>query len=131
MFSTAMDNSGRKSAFSSFSKGEPPAAIGTMNCCHAPTGRKPRHPWWSGANGCVGSGALLVLLPKCPMCIAAYLALWTGASVAMPVATGLRPVLEILFVVSAVLLLLRCVAIHVNRLRTVCSLKNRERNAME
>jgi hypothetical protein len=131
VFSTAMDNSGRKSAFSSFSKRKPPAAIGTMNCCHAPTARKQRHPWWGRANGCVGSGALLVLLPKCPMCIAAYLALWTGASEAMPVATGLRPMLEILFGISVLLLLVRCVAIHFNRLRNGSSLKNRERNAME
>jgi hypothetical protein len=56
----------------------------------------------------VGSGTLLVLLPKCPMCIAAYLALWTGASVTMPVAMNLRPMLAILFVVSTVLLLVRC-----------------------
>jgi hypothetical protein len=56
----------------------------------------------------VGSGTLLVLLPKCPMCIAAYLTLWTGASVAMPVAMNLRAMMAILFVASAVLLLARC-----------------------
>jgi len=58
----------------------------------------------------VGSGALLILLPKRPKCIAAYLALWTGASVAMPVATHLRPVLEIVLIASAALSLLRYVA---------------------
>jgi hypothetical protein len=57
----------------------------------------------------VSSGALLVLLPKCPMCIAAYVALWTGASVAMPIATRLRPLLEVAFVASAVLLIVRFV----------------------
>jgi high-affinity Fe2+/Pb2+ permease len=38
------------------------------------------------------------------MCIAAYLTLWTGASVAMSVATYLRPMLAILFFASALLL---------------------------
>ena len=60
--------------------------------------------WWQGTSGCVGSGALLVLLPKCPMCLAAYLTLWTGASVAMPVATHLRPMMAILFLASTLLL---------------------------
>jgi hypothetical protein len=38
------------------------------------------------------------------MCIAAYLTLWTGACVAMSVAMHLRPMLEILFIASALLL---------------------------
>jgi hypothetical protein len=58
----------------------------------------------------MGSGALLFLLPKCPMCIAAYLALWTGASVAMPIATHLSLLLEIVLIASLALLLLRYVA---------------------
>ena len=55
----------------------------------------------------MGSGTLLILLPKCPMCIAAYLTLWTGAGVAMSVAMHLRPMLEILFIASALLLVVR------------------------
>ena len=77
---------------------------GMMSGCKVQTGRRPQHGWWQGTSGCVGSGALLVLLPKCPMCIAAYLTLWTGASVAMPVATHLRPLMAILFVTSVCLL---------------------------
>jgi len=80
-----------------------------MNCCHVQTGRRPRS-WWRSASGCAGSGALLVLLPKCPMCIAAYLAVWTGASVAMPAATHLRPMLMVVFVASLLLLAVRWVA---------------------
>jgi hypothetical protein len=57
----------------------------------------------------VGSGALLVLLPKCPLCIAAYVALWTGAGAAMSIATRLRPLLEVVFVVSVALLIVRWV----------------------
>ena len=60
----------------------------------------------------MSSGALLVLLPKCPMCIAAYVALWTGASVAMPIATHLRPLLEGLFVASVLLMIVRSVAVR-------------------
>lgn len=102
MFSTTIDNSARK----------PSAPNGAIRCCHIQIGRKPQHGWWRNAGGCIGSSTLLLLLPKCPMCIAAYLALWTGASVAMPVATHLRPVLEILFVASAAVLLIRCVAMQ-------------------
>jgi len=86
--------------------------MGTMNCCRTQTGRKLQRSWRRSASGCVGSGAMLALLPKCPVCIAGYLALWTGASIAMPIATRLRPMLEILFVALAVLLLVRCVAMR-------------------
>jgi hypothetical protein len=83
-----------------------------MNCCNADTERRPRRAWWRNVSGCVGSGALLVMLPKCPMCIAAYVALWSGAGVAMPIATRLRPLLEVMFVVSVALLIVRIVAMR-------------------
>lgn len=83
---------------------------GTMSCCKVQTGRRPQHGWWRGTSGCVSSGALLVLLPKCPMCIAAYLTLWTGASIAMPVAMHLRMMAAILFVASVCLLCFRWTA---------------------
>ena len=102
-------NSDRKLASSSYSEGGKP---GTMKCCKVQTGRRPQHRWWHGTSGCVGSGALLVLLPKCPMCIAAYLTLWTGAGVAMPVATHLRPMAAILFCASALFLAVRLVAVR-------------------
>jgi hypothetical protein len=79
---------------------------GLMGCCKVQTGRR----WWQGTSGCVGSGVLLVLLPKCPMCIAAYLTLWTGASIAMPIAMHLRMMAAILFVASACLLGVRWAA---------------------
>jgi hypothetical protein len=83
-----------------------------MSCCKVQTGRRLKHRWWQGTSGCVGSGALLVLLPKCPMCIAAYLTLWTGASLAMPMATYLRPMLAILFLASALFLATRWAAVR-------------------
>ena len=110
MFSRQSSNAW--SASSWHSKGKSNAPMGTINCCHTPTERKLQRSRWRSASGCVGSGALLALLPKCPVCIAAYLTLWTGASVAMPIATRLRPMLEILFAALAVLLLVRCVAMR-------------------
>jgi hypothetical protein len=89
MFSM-ISNSGRK--------------LGTMSCCKVQRGRRQQHGWRQSTSGCVSSGALLVLLPKCPMCIAAYLTLWTGASIAMPVAMHLRSLAAILFVASMCLL---------------------------
>jgi hypothetical protein len=47
---------------------------------------------------------MLVLLPKCPACVAVYLAVWTGAGLAMPVAAHLRLLLVVVFAVSAVYL---------------------------
>jgi len=113
MFSTIF-NSGRKLASSSQNEGKPPAPIRAMNCCNAQRGR-PQHGLWHGASRCVGSGALLLLLPKCPMCIAAYLTLWTGASVAMSVATHLRPMLAILFLASTFFLVVRRMAFSLRR----------------
>jgi len=109
---TIVFNSGRKLASSSHRERKPPTPIGAMKCCNAQMGGRPQRSWWHGASRCVGSGALLVLLPKCPMCIAVYLSLWTGASVAMSVATHLRPMLMILFFASALLLVVRCVAVR-------------------
>jgi len=52
-------------------------------------------------------GAVLTLLPKCPACIAAYAALWTGIGLSMPVAAGLRLALMLMCIVSLVFLAYR------------------------
>ena len=83
--------------------------LNQMRCCEAqPAARRgsAARPWRS-AGSCVGSGAMLVLLPKCPMCIAAYLAVWTGAGIAVPVAGYLRLVMAAIFVMSLGFLVVR------------------------
>jgi hypothetical protein len=74
--------------------------------CGAQAGMGKRKParCWFGAGGCVGPGVLLVLLPKCPACIAAYCAVWGGVGVAAPIAEYLRPVLAFLFGASVIYL---------------------------
>ena len=47
---------------------------------------------------------LLVLMPKCPACLAAYIALGTGVSLSFPVAAQLRLLLMTVCITALVLL---------------------------
>lgn len=76
-----------------------------MRCCDSGHGARR----WRELGGFAGSGALWLLLPKCPACVAMYVAVWTGAGVAASVAARLRPAVECLFAMSVVLLAVRCV----------------------
>jgi hypothetical protein len=75
-------------------------------CCGTAGNRKSTRPLRRIREACawILPGALLVSVPKCPACLAAYVALWTGLGLSLTAARYLRGTL--LFVGVASLLFL-------------------------
>ncbi|MBV8135496.1 MAG: hypothetical protein JO121_07640 [Deltaproteobacteria bacterium] len=59
-------------------------------CCAVRPRHSPVRGRLGGLAGWLGSAAGLALMPKCPACIAAYLALGTGVGISLSAAAHLR-----------------------------------------
>jgi hypothetical protein len=93
-------------------------------CCDA--ARAPKTPTWlrrvREVFAWVLPGAVLVSVPKCPACLAAYVTLWTGLGMSLSTATYLRGVLLFLCVASLLFLVVR----RLDRVRAVYGYSKRE-----
>jgi len=90
--------------------------VSTPPCCHGAPGRGEKN---RPASPCRRGGALarwalptaiLVLMPKCPMCVAMYVALFTGVGISLTAASSLRTALIIICAATLLGLALKALA---------------------
>lgn len=63
-------------------------------------------------------GLLLVLMPKCPACFAAYIALATGIGLSLPVASFVRTTLIVMGVAALAFLIIRQIGVRLGKKST-------------
>lgn len=86
-------------------------------CCHSPGRRSGRRSGILETTGWAVPGALLVLMPKCPACVAGYIALATGLGISFTAAAYLRTGLIVACVGLLILLAARQVRGIIRRKR--------------
>jgi hypothetical protein len=88
--------------------------VNARNCCQiqmraGANGGRPASRLRRGGEiaGWIVPSVTLALLPKCPLCVAAYVALATGIGISLPTATYMRAMLVALCVASLVFIAAR------------------------
>ena len=82
----------------------------THSCCQAEPRAPRRGSFWGRCREIAGwllPAATLALIPKCPACVAGYVALATGIGISLPTASIVRGSLIVLCLVSLALLVVR------------------------
>ena len=96
----------------------PQQPLTTNGCCHCSSRSAPRSiRGWNILTGGLSLGVWIVM-PKCPACLAAYVACWTGLGLSFTQAAYVRWSLMLLSIIAFCYLLIYSMASRKNRALT-------------